>query len=68
MNYTNKDLKEVSKYVHATLGMEYDLDMLSVTFKQSNFPWELIFIYLFQTETYGDACQCIKDYFMEAFE
>lgn len=67
-NYTNKDLKEVQKYVLKELGKEYDLDMLSVTLKQSDFSWDLIFIYLFQTESYNDACQCIMDHFMEAFE
>lgn len=67
-NYSNFDLKKVKDYVKKELGFQYDLDMLGVTLKQSNFPWALIFVYLFQTEAYVDACQVIMDHFMEAFE
>ena len=68
LNFSRKELKELDKYVKKTLGNEYDLDMLGIIFKESGFPWALIFVYLYQTETYCDACQVIMNHFMEAFK
>lgn len=60
---TETTLKEMDNYVHAKLGDEYDLDMLGVTLRDSEYSARQCVAYLYVFEPMTCANQVVQDYF-----